>query len=45
MEGTAHLMTVMLGLALVATAVAMLFRDRIVARFADAIGAPGPRRG
>jgi uncharacterized membrane protein YfcA len=34
LEGTAHVMTVMLGIALVATAVAIVFRDRIVARFA-----------
>ena len=44
LQGTAHVMTLMLGLALVATAVAILFRDRIVARFARAVEARSAKR-
>ena len=40
-EGTTHVITVVLGLALVATAIAILFRGRIVSYFADTF-APRP---
>ncbi|PZU06860.1 sulfite exporter TauE/SafE family protein [Sphingomonas sp.] len=39
--GTEHLITFVLGLALIATAIAMIFRGRIVARYADRIDALG----
>jgi uncharacterized membrane protein YfcA len=43
-DGTDRLITVTLGLALIATAVAMLFRTRIVARFGHALDAVPERR-
>ncbi len=43
-EGTEHLITVMLGVALIATAVAMLFRRQIVGFYADALEALPERK-
>lgn len=43
-EGTEHVITVMLGVALIATAIAMLFRTRIVAHFSKGFGEMAPGR-
>jgi uncharacterized membrane protein YfcA len=43
-EGTEHVITVMLGVALIATAIAMLFRTRIVAHFSKGVDEMPPRR-
>jgi uncharacterized protein len=42
-EGTEHVITVMLGVALIATAIAMLFRTRIVAHFSKGFDEMAPR--
>ncbi|MEG3125325.1 sulfite exporter TauE/SafE family protein [Sphingomonas sp. GB1N7] len=43
-EGTERLITITLGLALIATAIAMLFRNRIVARFGHSLDMVSDRR-
>ncbi|WP_375397202.1 sulfite exporter TauE/SafE family protein [uncultured Sphingomonas sp.] len=44
LEATAHIITVTLGLALVATAAAMLFRNRILIHFAPVLDTVSPER-
>lgn len=43
-EGTEHIITVMLGLALIATAIAMAFRRQILARYAGALETTSDRQ-